>query len=171
MSLSIGISSLSPFIFGDSNPTNDSLTWDEMRVLLKQIDGSAGGGGGDKDVHVYAATGGPKQILKSRSQQRQVTNGTFRVVNSTSPSRHCARSLHSYATYSDNETLQYDSREPPTFIKPMHITSNDKVTSELIIDIVPDKGLKPWFPAELITEFVPTALWVACKFASTSYFS
>ena len=43
-------------------------------------------------------------------------------------------------TYSTDETLQYDSRQPSTFFKPRHATCNDKVASELIINIIPHKG-------------------------------
>lgn len=156
--------------FGDSDPKNDPLTWDEMWALLKQIDSSAGGDDKETAAIVFAVTGGlthsqadTVKITAETTDRWDVSGGQFEFTVKT-----LFPITQFKYTYSENETLVYDFQGPSTFIKPMHVTSNDKVTSELKIEILPDKTKLPWFPAEPITEFVPTALWGACKPNSTS---
>ena len=61
--------------FGDLDTGNDPLIWDEMWAL-KQIDSSAGGGGGDWDaVHILAATGGLTQLPSRYGQDHSRDRG------------------------------------------------------------------------------------------------
>lgn len=159
--------------FGDSSPKNEPLSWDEMWALLKEIDSSGGGGGGDKEtpIHVFAATGG---LTTSKADTVKITAETDdKWIVSPGQFEFTVKSLFPISQfryqYSKTEILVYDFLGPATFIKPMHITGNDKVTSELKIEIKSDLGLYVWFPAEPIVESVPTVLWGACKFHS--YFS
>lgn len=85
-----------------------------MWALLKQIDSSASGGGGDKDVHVYAATGGlthsqadPQVKITSETDDKwYVSGGQFEFT---------VKSLFPITRFtyqcSGGKTLQYDSRE------------------------------------------------------------
>ncbi|KAF3909764.1 hypothetical protein AA313_de0210266 [Arthrobotrys entomopaga] len=70
-------------------------------------------------------------------------------------------------------TLTMKSAEPvvssyPIFSKPMQLQQGEAMDSNLLVDIVPDRGsLSKQFRPSLVEEVVPGGLWAPCKFFFT----
>ncbi|GAE00080.1 hypothetical protein PVAR5_8815 [Paecilomyces variotii No. 5] len=146
--------------FGHSDSKNDPLSWECMWQLLNQV-GSAAANTIGRQPHVFASTGGltstksvPLKVTAEAVDHWAVIGGVFGFT---------LKSLFPITTFSYKHPsgllLSCTFDGPPTFVKPMHVTKDQAVTSELYVEIVSTKGEYVFFPPKPIVELVPMALW------------
>ncbi|KAL1878932.1 hypothetical protein Plec18167_004227 [Paecilomyces lecythidis] len=146
--------------FGHSDPKNDPLSWEDMWQLLNQV-GSAAASTVGRQPHVFASTGGltstksvPLKVTAEAVDHWAVIGGVFGFTLKT------LFPITSFIyKHPSGLLLSYKFDGPPTFVKPMHVTKDQVVSSELYMEIVSTKGEYVFFPPKPIVELVPMALW------------
>ena len=157
--------------FGESTPNTAPLVWTDFYNLLCQqgAQQSPQDSGSAQQQHSITATAGlassatgPPGTVEKGDDPWLVDGSTFAFrVDFLFPI-----TILNYTLDSHN-TTQFTYTGPKTYMKPMHIMSDQNVTSEVYVSVVDSQSgnsVYAGFDVEPIVKLVPTALWSPCTY-------